>query len=371
MQRIAMFLLVSLFLIGLLAPVPTIAQEFDTGSIGVELEQYGAIIFYAPSLYSVMQIERTSILVGVSETAVFDYWNDAGVEDPPINVPSPQHSDYELYGAINNDWSGLPPEVLVRINIYGWVGGGYCIVKFTVINREVDPIDAIIGMEILPIIDGIYGDEVVEWLASEQVIAAYKPTSYVGYEWLSADLISLKSFEWYLGYNLNDADLWDWLNYGQFDLVYQSGADGAVSIPAQASVSIASGDSVIVYFAMAYGNSQAEMLSNIAAAEDAFLILEVRNEGSAARPLTFNLEQNYPNPFNSSTLIRFQLPSRETVLLNVYDEMGRNVATLVDAELQPGAYAVDFNAAHLPSGVYIYKLQAGPFVDTRKMVLIK
>jgi hypothetical protein len=98
-------------------------------------------------------------------------------------------------------------------------------------------------------------------------------------------------------------------------------------------------------------------------------------------PKDFTLYQNYPNPFNPSTKIKFQIPlnkgggfSRglsDVVTLKIYDILGREVATLVNEQLKPGTYEVDWDGTNYPSGVYFYKLTAGDFSLTRKMVLLK
>ncbi len=88
-------------------------------------------------------------------------------------------------------------------------------------------------------------------------------------------------------------------------------------------------------------------------------------------PRQFALWQNHPNPFNPATTIRFTLPRRSTVTLKVYDVRGREVATLVDAVLEPGTHAVRFDAAGLPSGVYFYRMRAGDFVDAKKLMLLR
>jgi Secretion system C-terminal sorting domain len=86
---------------------------------------------------------------------------------------------------------------------------------------------------------------------------------------------------------------------------------------------------------------------------------------------TFALEQNYPNPFNPSTTISYQLPSEGQVSLKVYDMLGNEVTTLVNEMKTAGEYQVDFNAAVLSSGIYFYRLQAGNFVETKRMMLMK
>jgi hypothetical protein len=88
-------------------------------------------------------------------------------------------------------------------------------------------------------------------------------------------------------------------------------------------------------------------------------------------PDKFSLEQNYPNPFNPSTSIQYAVGNRQFVQLKVYDILGNEVATLVNEEKSPGTYEVEFNATQLSSGVYFYRLQAGDFIETKKMILLR
>jgi hypothetical protein len=96
-------------------------------------------------------------------------------------------------------------------------------------------------------------------------------------------------------------------------------------------------------------------------------VVEVR----VAPPTEFALEQNYPNPFNPTTTIRYQLPVTSDVKLEVYDVLGKKVATLVSGRQEAGIYTYTLNASTLSSGVYFYRLQAGRFVETKKMMLVK
>ncbi len=88
-------------------------------------------------------------------------------------------------------------------------------------------------------------------------------------------------------------------------------------------------------------------------------------------PDVFSLEQNYPNPFNPSTKINFNLAVDSKVSLKVFDVLGEEVAILINSNLVAGSHNVDFSATNINSGVYFYKLQAGEFVETKKMVLMK
>jgi hypothetical protein len=99
--------------------------------------------------------------------------------------------------------------------------------------------------------------------------------------------------------------------------------------------------------------------------------VSLQDENTLQAPISFNLYQNYPNPFNPSTIIKYAIASRQFVTLKVYDILGTEIATLVNQEKPAGNYEVNFNASNLPSGVYIYKMKAGEYVETRKMVLLK
>jgi hypothetical protein len=92
---------------------------------------------------------------------------------------------------------------------------------------------------------------------------------------------------------------------------------------------------------------------------------------SPTAPKTFLLEQNYPNPFNPSTTIRYQLPVASEVKLEVYDVLGKKIATVVNERQSAGSYQVVWNASGLSSGTYFYRLQAGTFVETKKMIMVK
>ncbi len=96
-----------------------------------------------------------------------------------------------------------------------------------------------------------------------------------------------------------------------------------------------------------------------------------KDKGEKPLPTAFSLDQNYPNPFNPSTTITYSLPREARVKLTVFDMLGREVETLVNEVKAAGVYQAPFNSGRLSSGTYFYRLQAGEFVQTRKMVLAK
>jgi hypothetical protein len=118
----------------------------------------------------------------------------------------------------------------------------------------------------------------------------------------------------------------------------------------------------------------------------ASVMLIITSVEEDAIPKKFALYQNYPNPFNPTTRISYSIPMHSVsaenpattggqsvvnVTLTVYNALGQKVTTLVNKEQLPGNYTVQFNATNLPSGIYFYRLKAGDFVSTKKMILMK
>lgn len=98
---------------------------------------------------------------------------------------------------------------------------------------------------------------------------------------------------------------------------------------------------------------------------------DVKDHGGLLLPAEFNLAQNYPNPFNPTTTIQYSIPKSVNVEIKVYDVLGNEVTTLVNVEKPAGVYEVEFNAKNLSSGIYFYKLSAGSFTETKKMILLR
>jgi len=89
------------------------------------------------------------------------------------------------------------------------------------------------------------------------------------------------------------------------------------------------------------------------------------------KPKDYTLLQNFPNPFNPTTIIHYEIPYDGLVTLKIYDELGREVKTLVNQYQSKGKYDINFNGGNLASGVYFYQLHAGSFVATKKLLLLK
>jgi len=93
--------------------------------------------------------------------------------------------------------------------------------------------------------------------------------------------------------------------------------------------------------------------------------------GQILSPSRYSLEQNYPNPFNPITKIKFSIPDESGVNLSVYNILGELISTLVDEKLKAGYYEFNFDGTKYSSGVYFYRINAGSFVETKKMILLR
>ncbi|MBK7632206.1 MAG: T9SS type A sorting domain-containing protein [Ignavibacteriales bacterium] len=368
-------LVLSIFLIAVLFLLETsdlLAQaSFDTGTLGVSIGTYGRVRLLTPDNLGKRQVERISILVGKSENEVFDYQNDVDVEVPTVLVTSPQNSDFEIYGEYNNAYSGAAPDILEKLTVLGWNNASYVLLKFTAVNRETSAFDAIVGCDIIPFVDSLYGFDTVSYDLTNNIIRSHRGETNVGYKLLSHPLASMTAFEWYDGYEV-DASYWGWLNHGTIDPQYVSNtADGPVIITSQAPQNLTSGDSLTFYFAVAIGVDQTEMLANMQLAQQKyFQIVSVESDLNNI-PKNFTLDQNYPNPFNPSTKISFGLPQRSNVVLKIFSTLGEQVAELVNESLDAGTHTYNFDASKITSGVYIYSLQTDAGVISKKMTLIK
>jgi hypothetical protein len=357
------------------------SNNFTFGQVDLYLDEINVYVntWGKISLYSlpdtIRQIYQVTPLVGTGSTTVFDYYNDAEVEDSVKLLATPSFGDFEIYGSYNNDFSANPPNVLEKLNIYCWQDMNSILVKFTIINREPDAIDAIVGLELVPEVEGSTagGDTVIYSPTSE--IISVKKTESVGFKPLSDNFKSMAAFVWYTDYEV-DTSYYNWLTYDSFDSPFitdpnDPNVDDPVLIPAYNSVSIAPGDSIIQYLAVAYGVDEAAMFASLQQAQEKYYELTSVKQDHNSIPNDFILEQNYPNPFNPSTNIKFALPAGTDVKLKIYNTLGEEVADLVNEYLEAGTYTYRFDASNITSGIYIYTLQAGGKQISNKMTLVK
>ena len=328
---------------------------FNTGAIEVDVNVYGRIRLYSAD--GTRHLQRGSILAGTSSSAVFDYQNDAEELETTTLVADPELSDFEIYGAFDNSYSGDPPDVIVRLNAYGWTGGEYTIVKFNIENTGSSSLDFTIGLDLIPELHGVYGYDTVTFITDQGVIRFHRGTGVnMGVKLLSHDLTSLFSFEWYDGYTV-DADYWTWLTYGMLQPQYASNtADGPVTITGQDAISLGAGESVDVFYAMALGANESAMVDNIGLAVEQYQAWITGVDPNAYGLNAMMLHGSYPNPFNGNTDIHYFLAETGHTCLDIYNAQGSRIASLVNDQQPAGEHTVNWNTLDLPDGMYFCTL---------------
>lgn len=372
MKRLILSLLLILTLVFIEASLLYSQATFDTGTLGVTIGTYGRVRFYTPNSTGIVQMERISILVGASSEEVFDYQKDVEVFVPTTLITSPLNSDFEIYGEYDNAYSAAPPDILEKLSVMGWNNASYLLLKFTLVNRETNPINAKVGLDIIPYLDGEYGFDTVSYDAQNNIIRSHRGATNLGYRILSHQMTSMIAFEWFSGYEDADSSYWNWLNHGTIDAQYISNTiDGPVIIPSIASQQLAPGDSIVFYCGISVGADEAEMIANMQLVQQKYNQITSVQVESNTIPDKYSLEQNFPNPFNPETSIQFSVPQKEFVSLKIYNSLGQEVAAPVNQELDGGIYNVKFDGSGLSSGFYLYTIKAGNFVQTKKMILMK
>ena len=343
---------------------------FNTGNVLFRIDDFGGIsIFTISGTDTLYQIDRASVLVAGNPDEVFDYWNDADFQIPTTLIISPDTSSFEVTGTYNNHYSNLPPNVIVKQNVYGWNGEDCALIKFDVTNNDTTEFASIIGLDINQDIDNTWENDVIFFNTSNNVFYNYENT-YVGFKILSEPTAAATEFNYYYGYTDNDTSYYSWLTGGISADTLVSTDSGAVGIIGTDTLLLQPQANRTVYMAVALGTDEASMLANMGLAEGHYGVITSVNVPLATIK-TYKLEQNYPNPFNPSTTISFSIPEREKVTLDVYDLLGQKVAAIVNKEMEQGTYSFSFDGSNLASGLYIYSLRAGSFTSAKKMMLLK
>lgn len=343
----------------------------NTGAMKIYVSGYGK--FRLLTTDDVRQLDRASILVGTSATEVIDFNNDINtIVVPTALVTSPLLSDFEITGTYGRDASSSLPDIEEKVTAYGWTDKAFSIVKFNIKNLATTSISARIGLDIIPQLNGNYEDTIT-YNNTKDVIRIHHGAGVqnLGIKLLSATLSTLYSFTWYDGYE-KDADYWEWMNKGTMQAMCASPVNdpeaGTVTITSQRPVTIEAGASVDVYYAFALGADEAAMLANLDAAKVKYdgLITSVKALSNSGIEL-----RNYPNPVKSATKISYQLPREGFVSLKIYDALGRETTSLVNAKQSVGLHTIDLDASTLSRGVYSYKLVFNNQVSSSKMIVVK
>ncbi|MSQ46376.1 MAG: T9SS type A sorting domain-containing protein [Ignavibacteria bacterium] len=347
---------------------------FRSGKLQVRVDNYGAIrIYTTEGLDTLQQINRMNVMIAGNTNQVFDYKNDGDIEVANVLVAAPALSNHEIVGTYNNAYSGLPPNVNQRQNVYGWTNQSYIIVKSLITNKGTTATPILAGLEIINYGDQTWENDKIFFDTTNKVLTQVDIKHTLGIKILGEATTSAQIMMWFTGYHLADTNLYKWLYKGTISKdTLLTDAEGGLSILGGKSLSMTANAKKEFTFAVAVGATRTEMLTNLQAAVTkynsfpAFVKSDIKTI-----PSDFVLEQNFPNPFNPSTKISFGLSKSTNVVLKVFNNLGQEVATLVNESLQAGSYEANFDASNLPSGIYIYSLRTNGGVITKKMTLLK
>ncbi len=361
------------FLLSMIIAVSLQAQDFSTNKVYLKVTNAGATLFGAPDKQS-LQIVRISPLISGAEGEVFDYLHDAdSTEEAASSIASPALGNYQVKSIFDNSYSFAPPAYKIELNSYGWTDGAYAISQYHVTNIDSFTYQSKFGFEVLPFIENAYGNEKVEYYGEGEYIRIYKDTmsTYVGIKMLSSPLASLYVEDWVSGYNTSDSSLYSNLFYESIIDTFTAADSGSVIFPSINSQTIAPEGTYDVFIALAVGINFDQLDSNMTAVVDKYEDLITNIPVEEHLPQTITLEQNYPNPFNPSTKIKFSLPENEFVEISIFNSIGQLVEKLLSREIAAGNYEIQFTAGNISSGVYFYRLKAGDFISTKKMIVLK
>jgi hypothetical protein len=362
--------------------LPDLAQSNvsgGTGKLGFQLRDYGAIRVYTPVYGGVRQVDRMHLGVALDSTHVFDEEEDANTVDA-ASLTTGGVADTIASVLTDNSFSSLPPNITVRTTVYAWKNDDFFIVKCVVKNIHTSAYPLYPGMFVIPKPSNVYGGETVAYDATKKISYFFRTgeTPYIGVMQLSGNPYSFHSLDWDVYSSDPNAEAsTDSIRYRitalpGFDAPLVAGADGSVFNLNAGVRAVAPGDSTTIYYAVMYGTSLAELQTTSDAATTRYKgVFTYVQPVSGATPTEFALLQNYPNPFNPSTKIDFQVKTASLTTLRVYNMLGQEVAALVNENLAPGSYAVQFSAENLSSGVYLYRLTSGSYTETRRMLLMR
>ena len=231
------------------------------------------------------------------------------------------------------------------------------------------------------LIDGSGADDIALWDSLSKMGYVYNQPGTTPY-FVGSALISHSNYHfrainnagndggWGIYDGFTDSEKWQSISGGVSKT--QAGAGDVSFVVASGPFTINAGDTLNISFAVLAGNNLNELRSTLSYAKQKWNQIITSVNEDLQEHLSFNLYQNYPNPFNPKTSIKFTLPESDIITLRVYNLLGKEVATLINAQkFNPGSYEYNFDASNLPSGTYIYQIRTSKYQQTRKMVLIK
>ncbi|MCR4439618.1 MAG: T9SS type A sorting domain-containing protein [candidate division KSB1 bacterium] len=267
------FLLVALVAVLMMASQSFAQARGETGAVGLYLTNAGQIRLYAPSNSGTRHVGRITMSAGLSMDAVYDYVQDADKVINAYKLATPTKADVELYTEADNSYSNLPPNVHVRVHLYGWNNDKFFLARFAVVNMAAETVQLYLGATVVPMVGAGY-DGTCEWNATHRIAYNYRGTDppHLGVALVSGEPYSYKIRDWH-DYSpdpnsdqAHDSTRFKMLTETGFDGPLTFGVDGAIYNVNAGAYTLAPGDSAVLTYAVVYGDGLADLLANVQAA---------------------------------------------------------------------------------------------------------
>jgi subtilisin family serine protease len=328
-----------------------------------------------------------ALMLATSGTKIVDVARDStgtqekigfqSIQPFKISIPGTR-SDIQGLAVFNDSIAAEKLGVTVTLQSYSFIDPAdqnYTILRYTIKNNS--------GAAISNLYAGLYFDWDMDENTGINDLTAYDNTGNFGYvhhlnlnpdTTIGIGLLSSNNYNFYAidnsSFGYTDQEKWTSLSSGLANT--SAGPTDIANVTSSGPYNIQAGGTIDVAFAIAADVNLQNLRTAFANARTKYnVILTSVKDNINPVPYKFELSQNYPNPFNPTTTIKYSIPSESRVVLKIYDMLGREVRTLLNEDKVPGNYSLNFNAGNLSSGVYLYKLTAGNFTSTKKLVLIK
>jgi len=337
---------------------------------------------------SVNHIFEGGLIIGYSSTKLVNNVRDASQQDQDEDFLARTIYQLETPGAISNQdgytWfsDSLAPianRIGLRVDEYSYAfssveDSDYVIVRYDITNLTASELT------------GVYLGQFYDWDIANYATnkTGFDASRDLAYAWdnntPTAPYMGVRAFDGAgsvrglvnTSLTIDRATKWNWISGGTSQSTV--GPGDIFFVISSGPLTIGAGETVRVGFGIIGGVDLATLQTNADAADvqwDEIITLVGVADPVAAIPAEYNLGQNYPNPFNPTTTISYDLPEAGFVSLKVFDLLGAEIATLVNTHQPAGSHAIRFDASTLSSGVYFYKIQAGSFTATRKLLLVR
>ena len=359
----------------------------NDGAVGKKTEAYGNGLFIGSG--TVNMIYEGGLMVGMNNTHVSDVcrrgFTPANVSDTDfvglstyvINTPG-IISDQDGSGLFNDEGAGADKiGIQVTAQSFAWINSNdddYILLKYHIKNTNSTAVNGLYaGIYIYFSPNGSISGNITDLDTANKLGYTYNssnPDPHLGVAIMTDDNLNFQAIDAIALFNgFTTQEKWDAL-YGLSDTTSLGPGGNAMTI-AVGPIDLTPGEIKKIGFALVSGTDLSSLVSNAITAKAKYQATINIKPLSNLIPKKFELHQNYPNPFNPTTVIKFAIPKNDFVKLRVYNILGKEIAVLLNGELEAGVYEYSFSASGLSSGLYFYKIETNNFVDTKKMLLIK